>query len=190
MSIILKKDGVDLIDDKFKNEVAKEVNEITGMIEQKFDPVDKTYSLTTINFNSQKKQCTQVFEAQKTIIIHLSDDDMEDGRIYYRKLHLSHEFMHTVTPCEDLKKIIFLEEGLATVFSEEYTGGCNSNPPIEYALAKCLVSKLLGIDREIIKKMRKKHLNKKISDYTIQDIMGENPLVDINLAQGLTQKFY
>lgn len=83
--------------------------------------------------------------------------------------------IHTITPCEDPNKDTFLDEGLAVVFSEKYAQGGDSVPKEAYNFceARKLVSNLVKIDKEIIKKLRKKYPDKKISDYTTQDIMEE-----------------
>lgn len=194
MSITFKKDGVELIGNQWdilKDKVLVEIKEIIEKIEQKFGPIDKTYSLTAINFNSQDSIVTQVDEIKKTIIINLPAYNMENDNnsTYQRKLNLSHELIHTITPCEDPNKTTFLDEGLAVVFSEAYTG-CDSSPSNTYFEARKYVLKLLQIDNEIIKKLRKKYPEKKISDYTTQDIMEDISLTSLNLIQNLTKHFY
>lgn len=197
MNITLKKDGVELIGkewDRFKHEVLLETDEIIKKIEQRFGPRDKIYSVISINFISQNGPVTQVNEAEKTIIINLPAYAMSKDSAYQRKLNLSHELVHTITPCSDPNKATFLDEGLATMFSEEYTGVSDSignNAQFKnYSIARNMVLKLLKIDNEIIKKLREKYPNKKISDYTIQEITEEMSPSIISLAQELTQSFH
>ncbi len=193
MSIKLKKDGNDLNDATLMGEVAKEVEKITKIIEDSFGPVDKTYSLTAINFCSQDIWCTEVCETLKTIVIHLPFYVTRSGKEWQRSLNLSHELVHTITPCENSSNATFLDEGLAVVFSERYINkgrDCTGNNNQKYSKARGLVLKLFNTDEKIIKKLRSKYPDKKISDYTIQDIVEENPLVDRNLAESLTEKFY
>lgn len=184
-----KKDGIELAGvqtDGFKKEVSAEIEEITKMIEADFGPMDRAYPLT-INFNSQNAIVTVVNENSITINLPIYAMDDNSGSKYQRRLNLSHELIHTITPSRDASKATFLDEGLAVVFSEQYTG-CDSHPSQErYALAKKLVSQLLKIDKEIIKKLRNKYPNKMISDYTAQDILGEISLMD--LAQNITKRF-
>jgi hypothetical protein len=47
----------------------------------------------------------------------------------------------------------------------------------------------MEIDKQIIRKMRKKYPNKKISDYTIQDLLGGICPSSLNLVQELTKPF-
>lgn len=194
MNITFKKDRVELIGNQWdiiRNEVLVDIEKIIARIEEEFDSTDKTYLLTTINFNSQNASVTEVDEITKTMIINLPAYDMgnDNNSIYQRKLNLSHELIHTITPCGDPDKTTFLDEGLAVVFSEKYTG-CGSGPAGNYYVAKNLVLSLLNIDNQIIRKLRKKHPDKKISDYTIQDIIGEIPPCNLNLVKNLAKLFY
>ena len=114
--------------------------------------------------------------------------DSNSGSIYQRKLNLSHELTHTITPSELSHKPTFLDEGLTVLLSEEYTG-CDSNPPKNYPKAKKLVLELLTIDKDIIKSIRRKYPDKKISDISKDELIGINPGIPISLAQELTNPF-
>jgi hypothetical protein len=194
VNITLKKDGVPLIGKqwgKLKGEVLAEIRIIIARIEEEVGPRDNTYSLT-INFNSQKAIVTEVDEIKKTVIINLPTYVMEndDEAVYQRKLNLSHELVHTITPCPDPSRATFLDEGLAVVFSERYTG-CESCPVDQrYIVARNLVLSLLNIRSDIIKQLREKQPDKKMSNYTIQDIL-ENILPrNLRLVETLTKCFY
>lgn len=190
MNILFEKDGIVFIDNDVQQSFTAEIKKIYELVEEQFGPIDKTY-ITTINFNSAGRIVTEVFEEPKLIRINLPiyemSDSCEDTK-YQRNLNLSHELIHTITPCSDSNKATFLDEGLATVFSERYTG-CDSNPPEKYIKARSLVQELFNQDDQTIKKVHTKYPQIKISDYTIEMIKDVSPSIDIHLLQKLTKRF-
>lgn len=166
-----------------------EISEITAKIEEIYGPIDNTYSLS-INFNSNDSICTETNEAMKTVTICLPTYTMQND-IYQRRLNLSHELVHTVTPCDPARPTFF-DEGLADYLSEEHVQRQNTSNDLKHITALNLVKNLLNIDREIINKLRKECPSKKISDYTMQDLkelMEGNSLSDADLQQ-LTKSFW
>jgi len=196
MNITFTKDCIELGNewDILRKELLIAINNITTIIEEKYGPIDKNYSLTALNFDSKiKVPITQVKEVEKQVIIHLPVFTMQgdpDSK-YQRNLYLSHELIHTITPCADIAKATYLDEGLATFFSEWYTN-CLSGPPDRYETARNLVSKLLSHDKDIIKNLRTKYPNKKISDYKMQEIRDEFSVEItssvLDLIQNLTKR--
>lgn len=191
--INFKKNGVELNSpewDMLKAEISMETESITQNIERAFGPIAQGYSLA-INFISTGGPVTQVNNSLMRITIHLPEYvmDSDDNSKYQRKLNLSHELVHTITPNENSSSVTVLEEGLATYFSEEYTGH-NGGAPENYANAYNLVSQLLRIDRAIIKKLRQRYTYKKISEYTMEDLLSELCQPECHLAQLLSRPFY
>lgn len=177
--------------DDLRSAIKTEIINIIARIEDKYGPIDTTYSLKTVNFDSSNKIFTMVDEKSRTITINLPQYIMneDDDALYQRKLNLSHELIHTITPCGDSNRVTFLEEGLATVFSEDYTG-CESSSAGNYQIARVRVMKLLKMDTMIIQKLRMKHPHKKLSDYTVLDIAGELSSPNLSLIQELVKPFY
>jgi hypothetical protein len=193
MSIIFTKDGIELIKDKWsglKADFADEISRITSRIQQAYGPIDNSYSLTTLNFNSINAVATVVDETTRTITINLPAYTMADDTdaLYQRKLNLSHELIHTITPCANPMKATYLDEGLATVFSEEYTG-CDSGAPQKYQEARDFVLRLLETDNGIIKKLRLRYPHKRQSDYTVEDILVVIPSSTEQLINDLLRPF-
>jgi hypothetical protein len=177
MNITLTKDGGKLTGnewDALRSAVMSEIERIVTGLEEKFGPRDGTYPSITVNFNSGQRIDTVVDETRKTISINLPAYEMhnDENSLYQRRLNLCHELTHTITPCRDPNKATFLDEGLATVFSEEYTGA-KSGAHGKYREARDLVLKLLELDNEVIRKLRVKYPDRKISEYTLQDVLGE-----------------
>jgi len=191
--ITFKKNGFELIGpewDVLKDEITKEAENITLKLEVDFGQIVQGYSLT-INFSSTNSPMTQVNSTLMMITIHLPEYVMksDDEAVYQRTLNLSHELVHTLTPNENSSSVTVLEEGLATYFSEEYTRR-NSGAPGNYANACNLVSQLLKIDKNIVKKLRKRFPDKRISEFTMDELIGELCQTEFNLAQSLVKPFY
>ena len=122
----------------------------------------------------------------KEIIIKLPSYCIEDK--FQRSLNLAHEIAHTLTPVGDSNKVTYLDEGLSTAFSEKYLN-CNGTALNRYKYAGELVRTLLDIDPKIIKKMRTKHPDKTLSEYTGLDFTSVAPLIDTSLINDLMKLF-
>ncbi len=191
MKFTFEKDDIPFIDKNLYIEFSKELRSIRKMIRKEYGPIDKTYS-TVINFNSSNSIVTEAKEKIKLVKMSLPIYVMNAktiDEIYQRNLNLSHECIHTITPSSDASKTTYLEEGLAVMFSEKYTNS-DSMPPDKYNKARGYVLELLKHDETIIKKLRKKYIHLKLSDYTCEMIKEIIPTVDNVLLQNLTTRFY
>ncbi len=171
---------------QLRDELQHEVDNIATQIENRYGLMDKAYTLF-INFYPGKEPVTETNEINKQVVIHLPLYTLAKSEKWQRKLNLSHEMIHAITPCQDTSKTSYLDEGLATLFSEQYAGG-TSNPPPKYAEAKKLVDDLLSVDAEIIKKLRAKHPTKKLSDYSADEILQQLPAEKIPEAKEIVLK--
>ena len=196
MMIEFKKNGVELNNQKWgllKKEITIEIERITRKLEKFFGPVSKGYSLS-LNFIPGKAPITIVKNSLMKITINLPDYEMnsEENSRFQRSLNLAHELVHTLTPNEKSNEVTVFEEGLATYFSEEYTNIEESVPQkmYDYANARNLVRQLLQMDKDIVKKLRKSHPSKNISEFTVDDLVGELGPKATNLAQSLAKPFY
>ena len=157
--------------------------------------MSKGYSLT-IKFNSENDINRQVDSTPMRIIINLpmytmnSDEGSKDQRLF----NLSHELVHALTPDEKSEVTVF-EEGLATYFSEEYTYKklrvkLRVPPGKEaYAIAGNLVRQLLKMDKAIVKKLRERHPDRKLSELTEDDFIDVLGPEVTSLAKSLTKQF-
>lgn len=195
MALRVTRDGTELMGaerNDLSSAVAAEVSRMATEIERVLGPRDNRYfPQTTVNFDSDGRICTVVDEGSRTIIIHIPLSCMEEdpSSLHQRSLNLSHELTHTLTPCGEPNRATFIEEGLAVFFSETYTG-CPSSPPGGYRRARDLVRTLLATDCEVVRKLRARHPDKRICDYTAHDILTAVPSLDPSLARELVRSFH
>jgi hypothetical protein len=192
MKFSIEKDGIPFIDNTIHDELELELKTIYKMVADEYGPIDNTYSII-INFNSANAIVTETDEKVKLIRIHLPIYEMNaksHNEIYQRKLNLSHEIIHTITPNSDPSKTTYLEEGLAVVFSDKYTKSIGVPSDKKYEDARKLVLKLLEGNSNIIKILRIKYSKIKIADYTSKMIKEIIPTIDDGLLHDLTKKFY
>lgn len=189
-SFTFQRDRIPFSDKDLYKVISNEIQPIQKMIEKKYGPIDKNYSLI-INFNKENARCTETFEQDKTVRVNLPDFEMspkDDHEQYLRKFDLSHECIHTITPTSGPIRVTYLEEGLAVCFSEKFTNVFGT-PPGNYNEAKILFTELSKHDPNIIKKLRKKYSKLKISDYTPVMIKEFVPSLDDEFLTKITRLF-
>lgn len=156
------------------------------MAEQRFGHRDYEYTILGVEFVDHTNPYIWYFDTGKHIIIRLTlscINDFDQG-----VFQLTHEVIHCLSPDRNVKAT-YLEEGLATLFSTEYSkghGGLINTTP-EYVQAYSLVNQLLKLDNDIIKKLRRSQL--KLSLITESDILKINSSIPLSLAHDLTQMF-
>jgi hypothetical protein len=131
---------------------------------------------------------------QKHLIVHLSKACLLDREDAY--FQLSHEVVHLISPTGK-RDANNLEEGLATYFSiyymnyvfEDPKGFWHQEVPYEdYRKAYEVTKKLLDLDRDAIKKLRKNQ--KIISKISKEQIMALYPDFPEEDAEFLARNFY
>ncbi len=191
MKLKIEKDGIELHDNNATQQLNEELGKIHQLVETHSGPINQPAALV-INFNGANAQVTEYDEQSGRLRINLPSYELnaQDGdQLYQLKLGLSHEYVHTITPESDAAKATVLEEGLAVLISEKYTGA-SSTPPANYAQARDNVSHLLQYNENAIKELREKNPNSHISDYTIDMIREVAPEASDELLSNLTGKFY
>ena len=156
--------------------------------EAKYGERDKSYTILGIEFTKVNNPQIWYPEACKNIIIQITvscSDDM--NRAVYQ---VAHEAIHCLFPSGG-ENSNFLEEGLATHFSIEYTqsnghGTWNSNDT-KYEEALNLVNELFGIDPHIIKKLR--YTEPILSLVTKELLIITNSKIPEDLAAKLVRRF-
>jgi hypothetical protein len=112
---------------------------------------------------------------------------MDMNRAVYQ---VAHEAIHCLSPIGS-SDVNVLEEGLATLFSIEYTRDNNhgdwTSGHTSYDHALNLTGRLLSFDEEIIIKVRQRQPT--ISLITTEDLLSINPKIPFDLADALTAKF-
>lgn len=104
-------------------------------------------------------------------------------------LQVSHEAVHCLHPTT-IENVTYLEEGLATLFSLEYTNSYIGEKYIDnqhYIQASNLVSELLKYKPTIIKELRTQQSS--ISMFTPKMLIANCPDIPLDLAEKLTARF-
>lgn len=154
--------------------------------EQRFGKRDSEYAILGIEFVDLPVPYLWFLNDSKQIVIRLTlpcKDDFSQG-----VFQLAHEVVHCLSPVKAGEATI-LEEGLATLFSKEYSINHGRLVPADqkYLNACNLAEQLLKIDKEIIKKLR--NVQPTISLITEANILSVNNSIPVTLAHDLSQRF-
>lgn len=168
--------------------ITSKLGHILRTAEEKYGPRDYTYTILGVEFNLDGHPRIWYPENCKNIIIQISLNCIND--INRAVFQVAHEAIHCLCPT-GTKSANVLEEGLANLFSIEYTlaneNGVWSSNSQKYTEASELVKQLLSYDIEIIKKLRL--VQPTISSIDKDLIMKTNAKVPEELAENLTRKF-
>lgn len=159
------------------------------MAEELYGKRDRSYAFLGFEFTKANTRLRHM-EATKELVIQLSVDSLHNPMEVYASL--AHECIHLLSPLPNPQAgTTVLEEGLATFFAEVYMLFMHKwYQPIDaprYRYAQALVGKLLEVDRQAIKKLRRKQpvlslISKKL-------ILKQYPDLPEEIATGLTEKF-
>lgn len=175
------------IDGGYRWTLASRLGDILLKAEQMYGQRDKAYTILGFEFIDDRPQ-VWFPKNNNNVLIQLNIDCMND--ITRAIFQLSHEIVHCLCPIGSRSANI-LEEGLATHFSLSYTlantGVMMGIAEQEYIMANKLVSQLLGIDPQIIIKVRQ--VQPTISLMKVEDFLSINPTLDVQLITQLCQPF-
>lgn len=156
--------------------------------EEKYGKRDESYTILGIEFTNQSTPKIWYPENNKQIIIQitLACEDNINKAVF----QVAHEVIHCLSPT-GIKNANVLEEGLATLFSIDYTLQNNHGtwfPEItEYSNALNFMRELISIDPDIIRKIRKIQPTLSMIDKDL--ILKTNVNVPLSLAESLTIRF-
>ena len=135
--------------------ITSKLGHILRTAEEKYGPRDYTYTILGVEFNQDGHPRIWYPEDCKNVVIQISMDCINNlNRAVFQ---VAHEAIHCLCPTGRNTANV-LEEGLADLFSIEYTlangNGVWTASDQKYTDASELVKQLLSIDTEIIKKLR------------------------------------
>lgn len=168
--------------------ITSKLGHILRIAEEKYGPRDYSYTILGVEFNQDGHPRIWYPGNCKNVIIQITLNCLNDlNRAVFQ---VAHEAIHCLCPTGK-KSANNLEEGLATLFSIEYTktngNGIWSPNDENYSAASELVKQLLSFDSKIIKKLRL--VEPTISSIDKNLILETNPNVPEKLAESLTLKF-
>ena len=168
--------------------ITSKLGHILKIAEEKYGPRDYSYTILGVEFNQDGHPRIWYPGNRKHLIIQISLDCFNDfNRAVFQ---VAHEAIHCLCPT-GVKSANVLEEGLANLFSIEYTlangNGIWSSNDQNYTDASELVKQLLSFDEEIIKKLRIIEPTISLIDKSL--ILKTNPNIPEKLADSLTLKF-
>lgn len=168
--------------------ITSKLGHIIRTAEEKYGPRDHSYTILGVEFNQDGHPRIWYPGNCKHIVIQISLNCIDDlNRAVFQ---VAHEAVHCLCPT-GTKNANVLEEGLANLFSIEYTlangNGVWTSNDQKYTDATELVKQLLSFDKEIIKKLR--HIEPTISLIKKELILEINPQVPVDLAEKLTTAF-
>jgi hypothetical protein len=135
--------------------ITSKLGHILRTAEEKYGPRDYSYTILGVEFNQDGHPRIWYPGDCKNVIIQISLNCLND--INRAVFQVAHEAIHCLCPT-GTKSANILEEGLATLFSIEYTvsngNGIWASNDQKYTDATKLVKELLCFDTEIIKKLR------------------------------------
>jgi len=168
--------------------ITSKLGHILRTAEEKYGPRDYTYTILGIEFNQDGHPRIWYPGDCKNIVIQISMDCMND--INRAVFQVAHEAIHCLCPT-GTKTANVLEEGLANLFSIEYTltngNGIWTSNDQKYTDASKLVKQLLSFDEDIIKKLR--IVQPTISSIDKNLILKTNSNIPEDLADSLTRIF-
>lgn len=155
--------------------------------QDKYGPRDMSYTILGIEFTTKEQPQIWFPRDCKNIAIQITIDCRFNApKAIYQ---VAHEAIHCLSPA--LGEATYLEEGLATYFSQDFTQSfCDIDfqPEIErYHIACNLVKKLLDINPNIIKELRKE--TPQISALSKEMLVERIPNIPLDLAEKLTTRF-
>lgn len=168
--------------------ITSKLGHILRTAEDKYGQRDYTYTILGVEFNQDGHPRIWFPGNCKNVIIQISLNCINDlNRAVFQ---VAHEAVHCLSPT-GTKDANVLEEGLANLFSIEYTlangnGVWTASDP-KYTDASTLVTELLVFDAEIIKKLR--NTQPTISAIEKDLILQINPNIPKTLADQLAAKF-
>lgn len=175
-------------DRKYAHSITSLLGEILNDAEDRYGKRDETYRILGVELSTDQEPYIWFPEYnndKKSVIIRLTDNCLKD--INRAIFQLSHEVVHCLGPCQNSN---FLEEGLATYFSEikakEYGSTYYANDP-KYITARDLVKNLLQLNDDIIKMARKREPY--ISKFDKSLLLGIDPSIDEKLLDNLLHPF-
>ena len=170
--------------------LAAALGEMLLFAEEKFGPRDLSYTLLGIDFSPDGPR-TWTPGNVKHIIILLDMNCLTDRRDAY--CQLAHECIHCLSPTGKADANV-LEEGLAVFFEQWYMNYVfgegwwrNEITIASYADALAKAAKLLALDPDIIRKLRRQQPI--IAQITAAQIREQCPAASEELASALVQRF-
>ena len=168
--------------------ITSKLGHILRTAEEKYGPRDYTYTILGVEFNQDGHPRIWYPGNCKNVIIQISMNCIND--INRAVFQVAHEAIHCLCPT-GTKTTNVLEEGLANLFSIEYTlangNGVWTSNDQKYTDASELVKQLLTFDQEIIKKLRL--VQPTISSIDKDLVLKTNSNVPEDLADSLTKVF-
>ena len=176
------------ITDGYSWTITSKLGHILKIAEEKYGPRDYSYTILGVEFNQDGHPRFWYPGNRKHVIIQISMNCINDfNRAVFQ---VAHEAIHCLCPTGK-KSANVLEEGLANLFSIEYTlangNGIWSSNSQKYTDASELVKQLLSFDSEIIKKLRLVEPTISLIDKDL--ILKTNPNIPEELADNLTLIF-
>ena len=168
--------------------ITSKLGHILRTAEDKYGPRDYSYTILGVEFNQEGHPRIWFPGNCKHVVIQITMNCINDiNRAIYQ---VAHEVIHCLCPTGS-NIVNVLEEGLAHLFSIEYTlangNGVWTSCDQKYTDASELVKQLLSFDEEIIKKLRL--IQPTISSIDKELILETNPKVPEELADRLTRRF-
>ncbi|TKB96179.1 hypothetical protein [Pedobacter cryotolerans] len=168
--------------------ITSKLGHILRIAEKKYGPRDYTYTILGVELNQDGHPRIWYPGDCKNLVIQISMNCIND--IDRAVFQVAHEAIHCLSPTGTNRANV-LEEGLANLFSIEYTlangNGIWTSNDQKYTDASELVKQLLSFDQEIIKKLRL--AQPAISSIDKELILKTNSNVPENLAERLTVIF-
>jgi len=168
--------------------ITSKLGNILRSAEEKYGNRDQSYTILGVEFTQDEIPQIWYPGNCKHIVIQITMNCMDDfNRAIYQ---VAHEAIHCLSPTGRNGASV-LEEGLATLFSIEYTfankNGIWTPSDQKYINASELVKQLISIDSEIIKKLRMIQPTISLIDKDL--IIQTNSNVPAKLADKLTKVF-
>lgn len=168
--------------------ITSKLGHILKTAEERYGPRDYSYTILGVEFNQDGHPRIWYPGSCKNVIIQISMSCIDDfNRAIFQ---VAHEAIHCLCPTGTNTANV-LEEGLANLFSIEYTlangNGIWSSTDQKYTDASELVKQLLSFDQDIIKKLR---LTQPTISLINKDlILKTNSSIPEHLADSLTRVF-
>ena len=174
----------------FSYTLTSKMGDILNNAETLYGKRDYSYTILGIEFYNLPNPQVWYPQNCKHIVIQLTARcliNFNEG-VY----ELAHEVIHCLSPTAGQFPATVLEEGLATYFAVDYTqknghGNFSNIVDPKYRNAYNLFAQLIGIDIDIVKKLRQ--VQPTISLITQTDIITANNAIPVQLATDLTQIF-
>ncbi len=168
--------------------ITTKLGHILYVAESQYGERDKSYTILGVELYEGEQPCIWYPGNCNNIAIRITSNcsDNMDRAVF----QVAHEAIHCLSPT-GLKNSNFLEEGLASHFSIQYTRdnghGVWSYNEEKYARALGLFEELITVDRDIINKLRQREPT--LSLITKEILIEVNCNIPEILAEELTKKF-